>query len=162
MDPIEPVPKSIMTTQPDDVTASTVTDKNETDKNIEDIKNINTDKSVIEHIYYNDIYNNIIKDDTIIYKPVPLTFNNPLVTACYDIVDSHEFKFLRVPLDMTAMVYDSIKAIVNDPEAYAEAKEKWPIFNSAVVPHFEDNKHTFHLMSFEDSVATSLYMYTYH
>ena len=54
-----------------------------------------------------------------------------------------------------------IQEIVNNQDAYTEAKENWYAFKG-VSNHYDLNLKEFKRMDFESSVCFSLYMYMYH
>ena len=91
-----------------------------------------------------------------------LKFNNSKVQELYDIANSSAVANLKNTNSIREILFPLIQEIVNNPDAYNEAKENWYAFEG-VSKHYDciDYKE-FKLMDFETSVSFSLYMYIYH
>ncbi len=89
-------------------------------------------------------------------------FQSNKVKELYDVLHSKQVtEFCKTPLEITENILPSLQNVINDPEAYQEAKNKWDHF-SCIVDHIENGKKIFD--HFDDNVALcfSLYAYTYH
>ena len=91
-----------------------------------------------------------------------LKFNNSKVQKLYDIANSDLVANLKNTDDIREILFPLIQEIVNNPDAYTEAKEKWYAFKG-VSNHYDcQDFKEFKRMDFESSVSFSLYMYIYH
>jgi hypothetical protein len=89
-----------------------------------------------------------------------ITFNNPILQQLYDISNSKIVADLKFPEDIENILYPHIRAVIDDMNAYEEAK-KWISFD-AVIKHIENNEKFFEKMNFNMSMCVSLYMSIYH
>jgi hypothetical protein len=89
-----------------------------------------------------------------------IKFNNFKVQALYDISHSSYVANLKNTTDIKHALLPLIKYVIDDKEAYTEARE-WNEF-SPVVAHVEKEKKEFIRMNYEESMCFSLFMYIYH
>ncbi len=90
-----------------------------------------------------------------------LKFNNSKVQELYVLANSELVANLKNTNDIRELLFPLIQEIVNNPEAYTEAKDNWYAFKG-VSNHYDLNLKEFKRMDFESSVCFSLYMYMYH
>ncbi len=90
-----------------------------------------------------------------------LQFKNSKVQELYDLANSELVANLKNTNDIREALLPLIQEIVNNQEAYIEAKDKWYAFKG-VSNHYDLNLKEFKQMDFESSVCFSLYMYMYH
>jgi hypothetical protein len=93
--------------------------------------------------------------------PTPIKFNNFKVQTLYDISHSNYVASLKNTTDIKNALLPLIKYVIDDKEAYAEAKQ-WDAFNYSVINHIENKNNMYVKMGFEESMCFSLFMYIYH
>ncbi len=90
-----------------------------------------------------------------------ITFNNTKVQKLYNLANSSPVAKLENTTDIKNALLPYINDVINDTEAYLEAREKWGAFYS-VVKHVEKQENTYIRMDYDTSMCFSLYMYIYH
>ncbi len=90
-----------------------------------------------------------------------ITFNNTKVQTLYNLANSSPVANLKNTTDIKNALLPYINDVINDTEAYLEAREKWDAFHS-VVNHVEKQEITFTRMDYDTSMCFSLFMYIYH
>jgi hypothetical protein len=90
-----------------------------------------------------------------------IKFNNSSVQTLYNIAHSKTVANLQNTEDIKNVLLPLINDVINDTEAYLEARTKWNAFSS-VVDHVEKQEKTYVRMDYDSSISFSLYMYIYH
>ena len=91
-----------------------------------------------------------------------ITFKNTKVQKLYNLAHSGPVSQLKHTTDIKNALLPYINDVINDTDAYLEAREKWDMFNYSVVTHVEKQETTYIRMDNETSMCFSLYMYIYH
>jgi hypothetical protein len=91
-----------------------------------------------------------------------ITFKNTKVQKLYNLAHSRPVAQLKHTTDIKNALLPYINDVINDTDAYLEAREKWDMFNYSVVTHVEKQETTYIRMDNETSMCFSLYMYIYH
>ncbi len=111
----------------------------------------------------NTYYPTIMEENTPLLTSYTSTnsFNSEKITTLYNILHDKEFlDNYKTPISISNVLYPYIESIINDPDAYNEAKQ-WNSFAS-VVEHIEDNNIIFKNMDKNISMCFSLFMYEHH
>ncbi len=90
-----------------------------------------------------------------------IAFNNIKVQTLYNLANSVPIAKLESTADIKNALLPYINDVINDSDAYLEAREKWTAFSS-VVNHVEKQENTYVRMDYDTSMCFSLYMYIYH
>ncbi len=90
-----------------------------------------------------------------------ITFNNIKVQTLYNLANSSPVAKLENTTDIKNVLLPYINDVINDTDAYLEAREKWNAFTS-VINHVEKQEKTYIRMDYDTSMCISLYMYIYH
>jgi hypothetical protein len=91
-----------------------------------------------------------------------ITFKNIKVQTLYNLANSYPVAKLVNTTDIKNALLPYINDVINNSEAYLEAREKWDAFNYSVVTHVEKQEITYVRMDYDTSMCFSLYMYIYH
>jgi hypothetical protein len=91
-----------------------------------------------------------------------INFNNINAQTLYTIANTSTVGSLKHTTDIKNILLPLIKNVINDSEAYSEARTKWDAFNYSVVTHVEKEIKEFIRMDYEESMCFSLFMYIYH
>jgi hypothetical protein len=90
----------------------------------------------------------------------PLFFVNKLVENLYKLATSSDVAKITNSYDARNTLLPHIKAVIDDSEAFEEARSKWPAF-SIINDHVTYKEPLYVKMDFDTSMCVALWFYIY-